>query len=71
LELACPALPGRSSGPKDYRDARCLALLDAILSGEDTGYEPGGYPDEENAVLDRLGQTTVAASPVASPSLNG
>jgi hypothetical protein len=42
------------SGPKDYRDARGLALLDAILSGEDSGFEPGGYPDEETAVLGRL-----------------
>jgi hypothetical protein len=30
------------------------ALLDAILSGEDAGFEPGGYPDEETAVLGRL-----------------
>jgi hypothetical protein len=42
------------TGPKDYRDGRGLALLDAILSGEDSGYEPGGYPDEETAVLGRL-----------------
>jgi hypothetical protein len=32
------------SGPKDYGGARGLALLDAILSGEDNGYEPGAYP---------------------------
>ena len=35
-------------------EERGLALLDAILSGEDTGYDPGGYPDEETAVLGRL-----------------
>jgi hypothetical protein len=35
-------------------DARGLALLDAILSGEDKGFDPGGYPDEETAVLGRL-----------------
>jgi hypothetical protein len=29
-------------------------VLDSILSGEDTGYDPGGYPDEETAVLGRL-----------------
>jgi hypothetical protein len=42
------------TGPKDYLDARGLALLDAILAGEDAGYEPGSYPDEETAVLGRL-----------------
>jgi hypothetical protein len=33
---------------------RGLALLDAILSGEDAGFEQGGCPDEETAVLARL-----------------
>ena len=42
------------TGPKDYRAGRGLALLDAILSGEDAGHEPGGYPDERSAVLARL-----------------
>jgi hypothetical protein len=41
-------------GPAEYMEVRGLALLDAILSGEDTGYEPGGYPDEGTAVLGRL-----------------
>jgi hypothetical protein len=41
-------------GPQDYMAARGLALLDAILSGEDQGFDPGGYPDEEKAVLARL-----------------
>jgi hypothetical protein len=43
-------------GPKDYLEARGLALLDAILSGEDQGFDPGGYPDEETAR--RSGQRT-------------
>jgi hypothetical protein len=34
----------RFSGPKADRDARGLALLDAILPGKDTGYEPSAYP---------------------------
>jgi hypothetical protein len=41
-------------GPKDYLEARGLALLDAILSGEDQEFDPGSYPDEEEAVLARL-----------------
>jgi hypothetical protein len=53
-------------------DARGLALLDAILSGQDAGFELGGYPDEETAVLGRLdedfqlwlvGATTAPAPP--------
>jgi hypothetical protein len=42
------------TGPKDYRDGRGLALLDAILWGEDAGSDPGAYPDEGTAVLGRL-----------------
>ena len=63
------------SGPKDYMDERGLALLDAILSGEDSGFDPGGYPDEETAVLGRLDDdfqvwlalatTATASSPAA------
>jgi hypothetical protein len=34
--------------------AKGVELLDAILAGEDEGYNPGGYPDEEFAVLGRL-----------------
>ncbi len=41
-------------GPKDSMEERGLDLLDAILAGEDDGYDPGGYPDEEMAVLGRL-----------------
>jgi hypothetical protein len=33
---------------------RGVALLDVILSDEDAGYDPAGYPDEELAVLGRL-----------------
>jgi hypothetical protein len=42
------------TGPKDYLEQRGLALLDAILSGEDAGYDLGGHPDEETAVLGQL-----------------
>jgi hypothetical protein len=35
-------------------DERGLALLDAILAGEDPLYDPGAYPDEETAGLGRL-----------------
>jgi hypothetical protein len=41
-------------GPKDYLEARGVRLLDAILAGEDAASDPGGYPDEELAVLGRL-----------------
>jgi hypothetical protein len=41
-------------GPKAYMDERGLALLDAILAGDDPLYDPGAYPDEETAVLGRL-----------------
>ncbi len=40
--------------PADYLAARGNALLDAILADQDDGYNPGGYPDEEMAVLGRL-----------------
>jgi hypothetical protein len=58
------------------QDARGLALLDAILSGEDAAFEPGGYPDEGTAVLGRLdedflyqGGNAPAAAPGASTTL--
>jgi hypothetical protein len=35
-------------------DERGLALVDAILAGDDPLYDPGAYPDEETAVLGRL-----------------
>ena len=41
-------------GPKPYMGERGVALLDAILSGDDPLYDPGGYSDEETAVLARL-----------------
>jgi hypothetical protein len=40
--------------PKDYRNARGVGLLDAILAEEDAGYDPAGYPDRELAVLGGL-----------------
>ena len=52
--------------------ARGVEPLDAILAGEDEGYNPGGHPDEETAVLGRLDDdfqlwrlvaTTVLAAP--------
>jgi len=41
-------------GPKDYMDARGVALLDAILAGEDEGFSAFGFVEEEDAVLARL-----------------
>src|SRR5262249_44201943 len=40
-------------GPPDYRNARGVELLDAILAEQDAAYDPTGYPDEELAVLGR------------------
>jgi hypothetical protein len=35
--------PDKVRGPKDYMDERGLALLDAILAGEEVGKDPGAW----------------------------
>jgi hypothetical protein len=58
----------------EYRTARGVELLDALLAGEDTGYDPAGYPDEELAVLGRLDddfQLWMLAATTAQAPLGG
>jgi hypothetical protein len=46
--VVCPVdeQPSPCPGPKPYMDERGLALLDAILAGDDPLYDPGAYPNE-------------------------